>query len=340
MEMTRDNQAELMDLQAENERLRQQVERLQQTNQDLLVTLETTALHGDIIEQQLEEANRQLQFEIGERQRRQAALQSLLNVISRQKSDLEVILQTTIEHGDAVETELADLNQRLEAEISERVEAEDKLRLILNTISKKKMDLEIILQTLIEHGDAVEAQWYNKAVEANILATIDNLTQIANRRKLDDYLAEEWARLGRDCLPLSFLLCDVDFFKTYNDTFGHQAGDRCLQEVAQAIAVTVKRPADLVARYGGEEFAVILPNTPLAGALQVGERIRQAIENLCIVQTPSCPNPYVTISVGVATAIPGQGMSIASLIAIADQCLYLAKQRGRNRVCNLTAASV
>ena len=105
---------------------------------------------------------------------------------------------------------------------------------------------------------------------------------MANRRQFDRYLALEWKRGAREKQPLSLILCDIDYFKLYNDTYGHQAGDRCLMEVAQTIAKVIKRPADLVARYGGEEFAVILPNTNLSGAKYIAQQIRARVEALKI----------------------------------------------------------
>ncbi|NJO20582.1 MAG: diguanylate cyclase, partial [Spirulinaceae cyanobacterium RM2_2_10] len=137
--------------------------------------------------------------------------------------------------------------------------------------------------------------------ELQRLATLDGLTQVANRRRFDEHLACEWRRLRREQQPLSVILCDVDYFKLYNDTYGHQAGDACLQQVAQVLGKMLKRPSDLVARYGGEEFAIILPNTTSAGACQVAEAVRAAIADLQIVHVKSTVSDYVTLSLGVAT---------------------------------------
>jgi diguanylate cyclase (GGDEF)-like protein/PAS domain S-box-containing protein len=170
----------------------------------------------------------------------------------------------------------------------------------------------------------------NQELEA--LAVLDGLTKIANRRKFDQYLEGEWKRLTRERSPLSLILCDLDYFKLYNDTYGHQAGDRCLQEVAQAISKVIKRPADLVARYGGEEFAVILPNTDAGGAKYLARQIRLHIEALKIPHINSSVDLYVTLSLGVASCIPNGGLGFYALVAAADKGLYQAKELGRNQV--------
>lgn len=169
-------------------------------------------------------------------------------------------------------------------------------------------------------------------LELQSLAFSDRLTQVANRRRFEEYINQEWRRMAREKAPLSLILCDVDFFKIYNDTYGHQAGDKCLQQVAKAISSAVKRPADLVARYGGEEFVVILPNTRASGAFYVAEQIRVAVKALEITHANSQIDKYVTLSLGVATIFPGHKSWPATLIAAADQALYQAKAQGRDRV--------
>ncbi len=165
------------------------------------------------------------------------------------------------------------------------------------------------------------------------LVARDSLTQLASRRRFDEYLAQEWHRLTLTQAPLALILCDVDFFKCYNDTYGHQMGDRCLQQVAMALSSAVKRPTDLAARYGGEEFAVILPNTDIDGAVQVAEAIRLQIGALAIPHASSEISSHVTFSLGVAGMIPNPQSSLAALIADADRALYQAKYQGRNRTC-------
>ncbi len=164
------------------------------------------------------------------------------------------------------------------------------------------------------------------------MATVDGLTQIANRRRFDECLEQEWRRMQRERKPLALMLGDIDFFKFYNDYYGHQMGDDCLWAVAQAVADNVRRPADLAARYGGEEFAVILPNTPLEGAVHVAETIRRAVAELQINHSRSAVAAYVTMSIGVSAVVPGQEGSIERLLQTADSALYQAKSGGRNLV--------
>ncbi|ABA20654.1 response regulator receiver modulated diguanylate cyclase [Trichormus variabilis ATCC 29413] len=167
--------------------------------------------------------------------------------------------------------------------------------------------------------------------ELQRLVTIDELTQVANRRRFEEYCAQEWQRMARDQLPLSLILCDVDFFKAYNDTYGHRAGDRCLQLVAKAIENCVNRPADVVARYGGEEFAVILPRTYPEGAIHLANAICSAVRELQIPHLTSQANTCVTISAGVATEIPVPNSDFQEIIDAADRALYQAKMAGRDR---------
>ena len=167
--------------------------------------------------------------------------------------------------------------------------------------------------------------------ELQRLATLDGLTQIANRRCFDDRLHQEWNRMAREQAPLCLILCDVDYFKRYNDQYGHQQGDVCLKRVAETIQQVVKRPADLVARYGGEEFAIILPNTTEEGGYQVAEKLRQEIFNLEIPHSASTISNYVTLSTGVVSTIPKPGFSSDLLVAETDRALYEAKNQGRNR---------
>ncbi|MCL1466973.1 diguanylate cyclase [Argonema galeatum] len=172
------------------------------------------------------------------------------------------------------------------------------------------------------------------------LANLDGLTQIANRRRFDEYLNAEWKRLKREIAPLSLILLDVDFFKSYNDTYGHLAGDDCLRLVADTIKSAIQRPEDLVARYGGEEFAVILPNTDASGSVIVAEAIRQAIHDLAIphAQSRVCDRALglkidrLTVSLGVASTVPKKGLLPQYLINAADKALYTAKKEGRDRV--------
>ncbi|MBW4470372.1 MAG: PleD family two-component system response regulator [Stenomitos rutilans HA7619-LM2] len=169
------------------------------------------------------------------------------------------------------------------------------------------------------------------------LATVDALTQLANRMMLDAHLDQEWRRMMRNGEPLSLILCDVDLFKRYNDAdgYGHLAGDACLRQVANAISAVAKRPGDLAARYGGEEFAVILSNTPIEGAVKVAEMIQAGVQALQLVHPNSSVSPYVTLSVGVSSVIPDRTLNFLpeTLITAADKALYQAKATGRDRFC-------
>ena len=204
----------------------------------------------------------------------------------------------------------------------------------------QKQEQELLKQISLQLEIAIkQAELYQKLQQANLklekLAVIDALTGIANRRKFDDYLQSEWLRLAREKAPLSLILCDIDHFKLYNDTYGHQSGDRCLQQVAQAINKVLKRPADLAARYGGEELAVILPNTTSIGAKQVADQIRLQVQSLHIPHIASPVDLYITLSLGVAGFIPNHDDSPQDLIAAADANLYKAKELGRNRVVGI-----
>jgi len=164
------------------------------------------------------------------------------------------------------------------------------------------------------------------------LSTMDMLTRVFNRRQFDKQLIKEWYRSQRLKYPLSLILLDLDFFKAYNDSLGHQRGDECLSKAAGILKSFAGRAGDFVARYGGEEFILILPGTPLEHAKRMSEKIRRAIENAEISHPRSGINRFVTISLGVATVIPSANKKPAELIAAADSALYRAKEKGRNRV--------
>lgn len=192
--------------------------------------------------------------------------------------------------------------------------AEQQLALLNRQLQEQKQQLETANQAL------------------QYLATYDSLTELKNRRCLNEYLDTEWRRLAREEAPLSLIMCDIDYFKLYNDTYGHQAGDECLRQVAGVLRSSLKRPADLVARYGGEEFVVVLPNTDIEGATRVAEFIRAEVQGLQIIHAKSAVSQYVTLSLGVAWCIPAPHKPPETLIAIADEYLYRAKNEGRDRV--------
>jgi len=167
--------------------------------------------------------------------------------------------------------------------------------------------------------------------ELKHLANLDGLTQIANRRRFDECLTQEWKRLAREQQPLTLMLCDVDYFKQYNDLYGHQQGDDCLKRIADMLSRAITRPADLVARYGGEEFVLILPSVGEEGARKLGDRLQQGIRELRLPHARSEVSQYVTMSLGVATITPSPDITPAILVKHADTALYEAKRRGRNR---------
>jgi len=164
------------------------------------------------------------------------------------------------------------------------------------------------------------------------IAFIDGLTGVPNRRSFDQHVRAEWQRAARGGTELSLLLVDIDHFKQYNDTYGHQAGDACLTLVAKALSSSVHRPGDQVARYGGEEFVCVLPSTNLEGAAQIGATLRDAVNFLKIPHKSSSVCGHVTISVGGASVKPDQSIDIGDLIGAADANLYKAKSEGRDRV--------
>lgn len=175
-----------------------------------------------------------------------------------------------------------------------------------------------------------ELQRANRRLEA--ISLTDGLTQVANRRQFDNRLKEEWCRIGRQELPMSLLLLDIDYFKSVNDRYGHLVGDDCLITIAAICANEIQRSGDLLARYGGEEFAVLLPATPAEGAERVAERLRQAVENATVYPGAQEAAVSLSVSVGVATVVPTQDVAPGELIRRADAALYGAKGAGRNRV--------
>ncbi|OCR02228.1 diguanylate cyclase response regulator [Oscillatoriales cyanobacterium USR001] len=165
------------------------------------------------------------------------------------------------------------------------------------------------------------------------LASSDKLTGISNRRHLDEYLHREWLRGIQEQTCLSLIMCDIDYFKAYNDAYGHQAGDVCLQQIAQAIKSALKYPGDLVARYGGEEFVAILPNTSLEGAIKVAQNIQLEVQKLKIIHAQYPSSDLITLSLGISSKMPSLETSPESLIKDADTALYQAKKEGRDRYC-------
>lgn len=198
-------------------------------------------------------------------------------------------------------------------------------------------EMSAAIERDIAERERTEAALLQATRELEELAHLDGLTNIPNRRYFDAKLENEWRRAQRARKPLAVLMVDIDFFKGYNDYYGHGAGDECLKKVAAALVQTLVRPADLIARYGGEEFIAILPDIGIhadtGGARLVAERLRSRIEALALPHARSLVGPHVTVSIGCACVLPSLDDSPSILLEAADQMLYRAKTQGRNRVC-------
>ena len=193
------------------------------------------------------------------------------------------------------------------------------------------MGLILTIQRFHNIKDDLEKQVVERTIALRRLATLDGLTQLANRRQFDQVLTTEWIRLSRQRQPLSLLLCDVDDFKQYNDTYGHQRGDDCLITVSQVLRETVQRSEDLVARYGGEEFVIVLPHSDSRYAIALATRIQQVLKAWHIPHETSRVAPHITLSIGISTLFPQREKSYTQLIEFADRALYQAKDNGRNQ---------
>ncbi len=261
-----------------------------------------------------------------------AQLQQVVEQLTQENQQLTRALSTAVTPDERAEIDLNATVTQLQAEILERRRIEAMLRTLVEVLSREKADLEIIVQTIMEHGDVMDAQWRQKLKETVWLAEMDGLTQVANRRKFDAYLTQQWQQMSRDRTPIAVLFCDIDHFKQYNDARGHLAGDEVLRQVAQALKGAIPRPLDLLTRYGGEEFAAILPQTDAAGALAVAQRMQVAIAALHIAHPSSPIADHLTISMGIAAGIPRLHQPATDLVDGADKMLYLAKQQGRNRI--------
>ena len=188
------------------------------------------------------------------------------------------------------------------------------------------------LRALLAQEKLLEQQLQVDNQILHTMAVQDGLTGIPNRRAFDEKLTYEW-RLGRrEQTPLTVVICDVDHFKIYNDTYGHLVGDDCLKTIAEVLDTEVQRPADMVARFGGEEFALILPDTDLEGTLHILDRIRSALRSRAIPHANSPTSPYVSLSFGLAQVIPCQNIQTVDLLRAADSALYQAKTEGRDRI--------
>lgn len=213
------------------------------------------------------------------------------------------------------------------------VKLPDKIELVARIKAHSKTFL-----TQLERDEAyrklqeLQSQLEESNATLQLLSCLDGLTGIANRRRFDEFIKEEWKRARREKSTISMILVDVDFFKAYNDNYGHQLGDDTLKQVAGALSEVLNRPADLLARYGGEEFVIVLPDTECEGATNMAERFRKKVASLAIEHEFS-DEGFVTISAGVASCEPSQpSSSPEKLIEKTDRVLYEAKEKGRNRV--------
>ncbi len=192
------------------------------------------------------------------------------------------------------------------------------------------------LKIEIEERARIEEALRQANEQLSLLASLDGLTGLANRRKFDEQITWEWERAKREQTPLSLLIIDVDHFKYYNDTYGHLLGDDCLKQVAKTLQTICQRATDLVARYGGEEFVLVLPHTDQAAAETLAQKIQAAIAEQAIAHQSSPTNAHITLSMGLASLVPQAGMTVSDFIHLADQALYQAKLAGRNQLAIAT----
>jgi len=203
---------------------------------------------------------------------------------------------------------------------------------------KERDQAFIALRKMQEQLETMNDELARSNRELQRLSSLDGLTGVANRRQFDETLEQEWQRAMRTNTPLSLIFADIDFFKRYNDHYGHQAGDDTLKKVAGVLQRSVHRPADLVSRYGGEEFVMVLPDTMLDGAVTVANKVLNGVRNLNIPHSNAEDNDRVTLSIGVATLNPKVNQKPEILVEAADKALYRAKESGRNHVESSSSA--
>ncbi len=237
----------------------------------------------------------------------------LMDHIHRHKPDTRIIIMTNYA---SVESTIKAFRKGAKDFISNPYAHQELLTIINNSVAQKLAEIE------------------KKRIEEELrrFSYSDGLTGIANRRFFEETFNQEWRRAARSSKSLSLIIGDIDYFKAYNDTYGHLQGDECLKQVAQALKSILKRPGDMVARYGGEEFMALLPDTSEKDAARIAEAKRVAVESLKIEHSQSPINATLTISLGVATTIPDKDTASKFLVAACDDALYRAKTDGRNRV--------
>lgn len=264
-------------------------------------------------------------------------LRDIIEVLKREKADLEILLETTMAHADFVELQLQESHQKLQAEIIERQLAETKLqtsqaqlRLLLEKVTQDHTDLTIILETTTTHGDMIEEYTHNLSIR-------DPLTGLFNRRYQEKSLIRHLQVAKQHQQPLCLIMVDIDYFKRFNDKWGHHAGDRVLRGVSQFLLHNI-RPSDVACRYGGEELLLILPGTPLSEAERLAERLRIGVKQLSL-HHPQQFLDVITISLGVS-CFPEHGECCEDIIYAADAALYEAKALGRNRIVTAQAVKM
>jgi diguanylate cyclase (GGDEF)-like protein/PAS domain S-box-containing protein len=252
-----------------------------------------------------EETENRLIYDLGNRQWNIPGLRELLENILRMNNSFE---DFEVEHDfKSIGRKTMLLNAR---KIYREMNHTEMILLAIEDITERKMAEE----------------------QLKFIASMDGLTGIANRRHFDTTLDLEWRRAMRSVSPVSLIMIDIDFYKNYNDSYGHLAGDSCLQKIAHTIRDSLRRAGNFAARYGGEEFTVILPDTNAKEAYVFAESLREKIENLNIEHKDSIVGSNVTVSLGVSSLIPDKNRTRDELISLADKALYKAKQGGRNRV--------
>lgn len=238
--------------------------------------------------------------------------------------------------------ELFSREQRIIKEAEERLQSEDFSENDLYEPFRELLEAykKLFRQTkrLVKMGDRMQSDLNELNSELQChkeklaqMSYVDGLTSIANRRRFNEYLEAEWNRAVRSGLSLGLILLDIDFFKQFNDHYGHSAGDECLVLVARALSACIKRSADLVSRYGGEEFAVILPETDFSGAKSIAAQIQTSIRDLGITHEYSRIAPHITVSIGIVSCVPAEKDSHLELLEVADKQLYAAKEAGRDQ---------
>jgi len=241
--------------------------------------------------------------------------------------DVPVVVLSTREEADTKAEAFANGANDYAVKLPERPELLARIR-YHSAAYIHKLQRDDAFRALRASQEALE----EKNLELMRLSELDGLTSLANRRLFNNRLDQEWMRAIRNRKPLALAMFDVDWFKSYNDSYGHLQGDDCLKSIAKVLQQAARRPADLAARFGGEEFVLLMPETDLEGVRHVAETVRQGVHDLYLEHRASPGEPFVSVSGGVAARVPVEGQAPEMLVEAADQALYHAKQSGRNRV--------